>query len=521
VATIALARGNLSTTAPATSTSSTAVVASPPTAVADIPDSGGGIGLGSWSGADALVTPPAGPDQQSAGVLSVTASAPDDMRVAAVSGSQPGSLTPASPNNVYTFSASVSAAKTPRPAEAVIGFLSASGSTIGSAWGQLASDPARSWTQTSPAVGIAPAGTSYLKFGVFFYGPDRGETHLVKKPSLSSHSSGAADLAGPLHTSGRSIYDAANQPVTLRGTVSEWLDTNNSAPMGSPLDDSNIAQMKQWGANTVRLLLSENSWSPTECGYSPSYASTVDQVVHSITSRGMVALLSLHSNGRTSCEKSVQRRMADAPGSIRFWTSVANRYKDNPLVAFDLYNEPHDISWNQWLNGGTLTDSDGVTWHAAGMRQMYEAVRSTGAGNIVFVSGNNWANTAPPPSDQLVGPNVAYAVHAYTCPANPPPACTAAEPYQAPSNLAGWSSFANSRPVMVTEFGWPDPGSGTYNQNVINWAKAHDVGWTAYAWSPGGSFGPTAPEFGLVADRATGEPEASGMPILAALSPNR
>jgi aryl-phospho-beta-D-glucosidase BglC (GH1 family) len=289
-------------------------------------------------------------------------------------------------------------------------------------------------------------------------------------------------------------------------------------PVGSPLDDNNIAKMKEWGANTVRVLLNENSWSPNECGYAPGYAAAVDQAVQSITSRNMVALLGLHSNARTSCGRSVQQRMADSPGSTTFWTSVADRYKGNPLVAFDLYNEPHDITWDQWLNGGTLTDTDGVRWQATGMRQMYEAVRNTGASNLAVVSGNNWANTAPPPTDQLAGSNVVYGVHAYTCPVNPPPICTAPTPYQAPNNLAGWSSLARDRPVVVTEFGWPNSGSGTYNQSVINWAQAHAVGWTAFGWAPAGPTGPTTPEFGLVSGATPGEPEASGMPVVAALT---
>jgi hypothetical protein len=64
---------------------------------------------------------------------------------------------------------------------------------------------------------------------------------------------------------------------------------------------------------------------------------------------------------------------------------------------------------------------------------------------------------------------------------------------------------------MVTEFGWPDPGNGTYTQNVINWAEAKGIGWTAHKWSPGSAG--TNP-FGYLADESTFEPTASGMPVL-------
>ena len=69
--------------------------------------------------------------------------------------------------------------------------------------------------------------------------------------------------------------------------------------------------------------------------------------------------------------------MADSPGAITFWQEVATRYKDNPLVAFDLFNEPH-VPQSVWLDGGTLRPPTGRPSHAAGMQQLYDAVRGTG-----------------------------------------------------------------------------------------------------------------------------------------------
>jgi hypothetical protein len=333
--------------------------------------------------------------------------------------------------------------------------------------------------------------------------------------------SGATGLAGPLQTRLNFVVDSLGHPVTLRGVVNDWLDWQSSVYRGTSLDDASIAHMKSWGANTVRVLLSQEFWNSDDCQYVPFYASTVDQVVTSITSRGMVALINLHNNARHPCLPSAQQRMADYPGSLEFWKSVAQRYRTNPLVAFDLYNEPHDISWGQWLNGGTLVDSDGVVWQAAGMQQLYDAVRSQGALNLVFVSGNAWANV-PPPEDSLVrGFNVLYAAHYYTCPSAPVSSCTAPDPYNpAPpgQRLDLWTPFLAHHPVMVTEFGWPDPSNGTYNQNVISWSEGHNVGWTAYAWYPGVAGGKAA--FGLLTDMTTFNPAPSGMPVKAGVQQN-
>src|ERR1035437_2761692 len=99
--------------------------------------------------------------------------------------------------------------------------------------------------------------------------------------------------------------------------------------------------------------------------------------------------------------------MADYPGSTEFWSQVAARFANNPLAAFDLYNEAHDISNQVWLNGGTVPKYSIFPYQTTGMQQLYDAVRATGARNLVHVSGNNWANT--PPTTLVRGSNIAYA----------------------------------------------------------------------------------------------------------------
>src|SRR5205814_252866 len=110
------------------------------------------------------------------------------------------------------------------------------------------------------------------------------------------------------------------------------------------------------------------------------------------------------------------------------------------------------------------------------------------------------------------------AAHYYTCPSAPPPSCTTPNPYDPTPVLNQWSSLAGSQPVMVTESGWPDPSSGTYNQNVINWAESKGVGWSEYDWAQEAA--PGTPSFGFLADQSVFEPTASGMPVLAGLTRN-
>ena len=324
-------------------------------------------------------------------------------------------------------------------------------------------------------------------------------------------------MQGPLHTEGNLILDATGHPVVLRGVNRIGLQTPGTSP---PITDAEVGQAKAWGANVMRVLVGE-AWTDPQCPnqYIPTYLDDVDAVVHSLTSRGMVALLDLHAVTRVACGTNDAWRMADAPGSIDFWQKVAARYKDNPLVAFDLYNEPHDITNGEWRNGGAMVDwslGTQVHWMAAGMQQLVDAVRATGATNLVAVSANGWAAdpSAILKDGALQGTNIVYAAHAYTCPHANDTLCMA-NPANKQADLTPlWSTVAQNYPVMITEFGWPNPRDGTYNASVIRLAQSRTPkwGWIAFAWD-----GTKDNGFILLHDLTTYEPSASGVPVKQAL----
>ena len=274
-----------------------------------------------------------------------------------------------------------------------------------------------------------------------------------------------------------------------------------------------MAAAKSWGANVMRVALGEQLWNVTSCAFDPAYVAAVDRAVNWITAAGMVALLELQdSSVGLGCPAGSPHDMADVAGSVPFWSQVAARYAGNPLVAFDLFNEPHDISDAVWLSGGLITDVSGAVYDAAGMQQLYDTVRAAGAPNLVVVSGNNWGDTVP--SAPVHGSNIVYGVHVYTCPQAAPPSCSTANPTDPSPILSNWVAAGASVPVMVSEFGWPSQADGTYAANVISFATARGWGWNAFAFDTDAPFGLTA------LDPATGveEPTPSGMPVLAALA---
>jgi hypothetical protein len=190
--------------------------------------------------------------------------------------------------------------------------------------------------------------------------------------------------------------------------------------------------------------------------------------------------------------------MPDA-NSVTFWSEVATRYGDDGRVLFELYNEPHNVSWSIWQSGGDTGDG----WLAVGMQQLYDTVRSTGARNLVVVGGLDWAyDLSGVPAHRIEGYNIVYATHPYN---------NGAERVSRFWDLY-WGFLTKTDPVIVTEFG--DTGGKClpdFDAELIPYADAHAAGWTAWAWFPSGC------GFPALIDDWSGSPSASGAVVKAAL----
>ena len=140
---------------------------------------------------------------------------------------------------------------------------------------------------------------------------------------------------------------------------------------------------------------------------------------------------------------------------------------------FELYNEPHDVSWSVWRSGGTASSG----FQAVGMQQLYDAVRATGAQNLVIIGGLDWAyDLSGVPANRIDGYNIAYATHPYNAPGKQPVLWDSA-----------WGFLTETDPIIVTEFGDTETACATdYSAALIQYADAHVTSWTAWAWYPGG-----------------------------------
>lgn len=193
-----------------------------------------------------------------------------------------------------------------------------------------------------------------------------------------------------LHVAGNKILDSNDKEVWLQGVNIMSLDWS---PTGERILLSTKTAIEDWHANTIRLAVKEDYWNGKGAkDNGKAYRELVDATINLAANRGAYVLLDLHRF------RAPQQEHAD------FWTDAATRYKNHPAVIFDLFNEPHGTSWEVWQKGGFvpakkegvdetafLTEEDKIKnnadFHSIGMQGLLDAVRATGAKNVVLAGG--------------------------------------------------------------------------------------------------------------------------------------
>jgi endoglucanase len=263
-------------------------------------------------------------------------------------------------------------------------------------------------------------------------------------------------------------------------------------------DFNNIAA---WGANTVRIATNQDFLLADSSCFASSYLlGQLDPAVMAAHKAGLNVIFDLlwNDGGVPGTCATGQQKMADTR-SLTFWKIMANHYKGDPRVFFELYNEPQDISWGCWLNGCTTCTLAGCnTW--VGMQQMYDTVRLAGFNNLVIMGGINWARElSGVPNNLPSGSNIVYATHVHS--SDPP---------------SSWSTnfgfLTSNYPVVATEFG-DDTCTSRYVTSALNYFDAPDgyagnrMGWTGSAWNDPGNCALRS----IIADW-NGAPDTMGQP---------
>ena len=298
------------------------------------------------------------------------------------------------------------------------------------------------------------------------------------------------------------LVDGSGATMQLRGVDrmgSEYACVHGWGFFDGPTDSTSISAIRSWGANAVRVPLNEDCWlgingSPT--AYSGvNYQNAIKTYVASLNEQNLRVILDLHWSAPGTTLSTGQEPMADRDHAPAFWTSVAGAFKSNPSVLFDLYNEPYPdnnsnttAAWTCIRDGGTC---NGVSFTAAGAQELVNAIRGTGATNVILIGGTQYAGRLDQwltykPSDSAG--QLAASIHIYFN--------TVSSPGWSACYLQScWDTYiapvANSSPVVIGEFGEFDCANSLINgtglnppqQNVMSWADSHGISYLAWAWT--------------------------------------
>jgi hypothetical protein len=290
--------------------------------------------------------------------------------------------------------------------------------------------------------------------------------------------------------SGNKLVNGAGQVVRLLGvnrSGAEYACIQGWGIFDGPVDAASIAAIKTWKTNVVRVPLNEDCWLGIN-GVNPAYGGAnyqraIGDYVGRLHAAGFVVILDLHVAAPGTTKSTSIVVMADADHAPAFWSSVASYFKGDPGVIFDLYNEPHDISWPCWRDGCVTSEG----WRTAGMQSLVNAVRSTGARQPIMVGGLGWASDLSQwrtyrPNDsanQLIA-----SFHLYN--------------FSGCNQRSCWDStvapVAASHPVVTGEVGQNDCAHW-FLDAYMAWADSKGISYLGWTWNTGGGWtctnGPT------------------------------
>lgn len=291
----------------------------------------------------------------------------------------------------------------------------------------------------------------------------------------------AAGTSLGLRVNGNKLVDDNGNIVALHGVSVSGTETGcvqGGGIFSAPNTQAGIQGIVSWKANAIRVPLNEDCWLGIN-GANPggaTYQQAISSYVNLINQNSLYVILDLHWNAPGSTLATSQQKMADADHAPAFWTSVATAFKGNNAVLFELYNEPNSIPDSCILNGGSC----GGSFVIAGMQQLVNAVRTTGATNVILVGGNRYTNDlshwlANKPTDTMNPPNIAATWHAY-------------DHFQFLSVCIDVSCFdstlapvAAQVPLIATEIGEGDCAH-SFVDLVMNWFDSHQQSYLPWAW---------------------------------------
>ena len=246
-------------------------------------------------------------------------------------------------------------------------------------------------------------------------------------------------------------------------------------------------ELKDWGANTVRLPIHPIGWRLTG---EKKILEMIDEAVVWANSLDMYIIIDWHSIGYLP-DGLFQRHMyrTSEQETLTFWQTIASRYVGvNTVAVYEIFNEPTDI-------GGKAGKADWQVWKAFN-EKVIDLIYAHDNEKIPLVAGFNWAyDLSYVIESPIEREGVAYVSHPYPQKEQPDPR-TKESLFKLWTE--SWGHVADTYPIIATEIGWvsadgrgahiPVIDDGSYGPMIAEYMKSKGISWTGWcfdpAWSP-------------------------------------
>jgi endoglucanase len=287
---------------------------------------------------------------------------------------------------------------------------------------------------------------------------------------LPIYGAGAKDQTSALHVErGRLVENGV--PVTLHGVNVPSLESSNS---GLHVFRSCRIALEDWKANCIRLPVCQDRWfgkAPDQHGNGENYRNAIDEIATYVSRSNAYLILDLHWSDEGTWGGNLGAHKMPDLNSGEFWKEASHRFRGNLKVIFDLYNTPHDVSWDIWRQGG-LVYEDGLTYNAIGFERLVADVRGAGGKNVLMIAGVGESQDISKAS-ALVDPNGNGLIFDYRLKLG-----------AARWDVSSVEALAESYPIVLGELG-EEEGSTRSALDLIQSASSSKVSWAAWSMQPG------------------------------------
>jgi aryl-phospho-beta-D-glucosidase BglC (GH1 family) len=262
-------------------------------------------------------------------------------------------------------------------------------------------------------------------------------------------------MNGQLKVAGTKLSNQHGYPIQLRGMSTHGIQWYAGCITDASLD----SLTRDWGADILRV-----SMYIQEGGYetNPSYyTSLVKQFVDKATARGLYALIDFHMLTPGDPNYNTSR-------AITFFTDIANTYRNNNNVLYEICNEPNGVSWTS------------IKSYAD---QVIPVIRAIDSDAVICVGTRGWSSLGLSEgstaqdiiNNPLSYPNIMYSFHFYA---------KSHQDYYI--NHLDWAS--DRLPIFVTEFGTQEasgdgPNDLVMGQRYMDLMRTKKISWTNWNYS--------------------------------------